>query len=221
LKKILKFWHNIIDSSSVNRYIVEKEEKLMIVNELLQKVNMSKYRLSKESDVAMTTITDICSGKAELDKCAAGTLYKIARVLGVTVDSLLENNEKRPVDYRYSFETFKSNTCHHVKDLGDIDFIIETLETDEIRKLYDRQWYREALYLLAMIDYLSRINSLPICTNYNDIRSQKLKKPYFPAGIIVSYAATGDENIKNNAMANAIPEFMRFNIVENEVRNVC
>ena len=176
----------------------------MIVNDLLEKENMSRYRLSKESGVAMTTITDICSGKANLDKCAAGTLYKIAKVLGVTVDSILENN-----------------TCHHVKNMGDIDFIIETLETDEIRKLYERSWYREALYLLAMIDYLSRINGLPICTNYNDIRSQKLEKPYFPAGIVVSYAATGDESIKEKALANAIPEFMRFNIVESEVRNVC
>lgn len=29
----------------------------------------------------MTTITDICSGKADIDKCAAGTLHKIADVL--------------------------------------------------------------------------------------------------------------------------------------------
>ena len=193
----------------------------MIVNELLQKENMSRYRLSKESGVAMTTITDICSGKAELDKCAAGTIYKIAKVLGVSVDFLLENNKERSADYRCSFETFKSNTCHHVKDLGDIDFIIETLETDEIRKLYNRQWYREALYLLAMVDYLSRINSLPICTNYNDIRGQKLSKPCFPTDVVLSYEATGDESIKNEAVANAIPEFMRFNIVESEVRNVC
>ena len=193
----------------------------MIVNDLLEKENMSRYRLSKESGVAMTTITDICSGNADLDKCAAGTLYKIAKVLGVTVDSMLENNSADKVDYRCSFETFKSNTCHHVKDIGDIDFIIETLEADEIRKLYERSWYREALYLLAMVDYLSRINDLPLCTNYNDIRAQKLESPCFPAGVIVSYAATGDERIKEKALANAIPEFLRFNIVEGEVRNVC
>ena len=193
----------------------------MIVNDLLEKENMSRYRLSKESGVAMTTITDICSGKANLDKCAAGTLYRIAKVLGVTVDSMLENNSEDKVDYRCSFETFKSNTCHHIKDIGDIDFIIETLEADEIRKLYERSWYREALYLLAMVDYLSRINDLPLCTNYNDIRAQKLERPCFPAGVIVSYAATADERIKEKALANAIPEFLRFNIVEGEVRNVC
>ena len=193
----------------------------MIINELLQKENMSIYRLSKESGVAMTTITDICSGKAELDKCAAGTLYKIAKALGVTVDYLLENNKVQSVDYRCSFEVFKSNTCHRVKELGDIDFIIDTLEADDIRKLYNRQWYRETLYLLAMVDYLSRLNNLPICTNYNDIRRQKLEKLYFPAGVLVSYTATGDERIKDEALANAIPEFLRFNIVESEVRNVC
>lgn len=134
----------------------------MIINALLEKEKMSRYRLSKESGVAMTTITDICSGKADLDKCTAGTLHKIARVLNVTVDLILENNSADNEDYRCSFETFKSNTCHHVKDMGDIDFIIETLETDEVRKLYERRWCREAMYLLAMIDYLSRMNDVPM-----------------------------------------------------------
>lgn len=193
----------------------------MIVNDLLEKENMSRYRLSKESGVPMTTITDICSGKADLDKCAAGTLYKIAKVLGVTVDSILDEAHKISPDYRCSFETFKSNTCHHVKDMGDLNFIIDTLEGDEIRKLYNRQWYRESLYLLAMVDYLSRVNGLPECTNYNDIRVQKLEKPHFSAGIVISCAVTGNEQLKDEAIANAIPEFMRFNIVESEVRNVC
>lgn len=193
----------------------------MIINDLLEKENMSRYRLSKESGVALTTITDICSGKAELEKCSAGTLFRIAKVLGVTVDSILENNVAEEKDYRCSFETFKSNTCHQVKDLGEIEFIIEILEKDEIRKFYDRSWYREALYLLAMVDYLSRENNLPICNNYNDIRCRKLEKMYYPAGVSVSYAATGDESIKEKALAEAIPEFLRFNIVESEVRNVC
>lgn len=192
----------------------------MVINDLLEKMNMSRYKLSKESGVAMTTIADICSGKAELEKCSAGTLHKIAKVLGVTVDSLLENNSTDNVDYRCSFETFKSNTCHQVKDKGDIEFIIEVLESDEIRKLYERSWHREALYLLAMVDYLSRINDLPLCENYNDIRNKKLEHTAFPAGITVSFAVTGDESVKEEAIANSIPEFMRFNIVEGDIRDV-
>ena len=44
---------------------------------------------------------------------------------------------------RSSFETFKSNVCHHVKDMGDLAFIIETLENDTIRELYKKAWYLE------------------------------------------------------------------------------
>ena len=58
--------------------------------------------------------------------------------LNVSVDALLEADEQNStlkVDYRVSFETFKSNTCHQVKDKGDLDFIIETLETNRISTL--------------------------------------------------------------------------------------
>ena len=47
----------------------------MLINEQLEKLRMTKYRLSKESGVPQATINDICSGKADLEKCAAGTLY--------------------------------------------------------------------------------------------------------------------------------------------------
>lgn len=48
--------------------------------------------------------------------------------------------------YRSSFETFKSNICHEVKEKGDIQFLIDTLENNRIRELFDRKWYPEALY---------------------------------------------------------------------------
>ena len=53
------------------------EEYKMEINELLSQKGMSKYRLSKESGVAQTTIMDICSGKARIEKCAGDTLYRI------------------------------------------------------------------------------------------------------------------------------------------------
>lgn len=192
----------------------------MIIVELMEKKNYSRYRLSKESGVPMTTVTDICSGKANLDKCAAGTLYKVAKTLDVTVDYILEESYKTNVDYRCSFDVFKSNTCHEVKDKGDLDFIIETLEKDDIRTLYNKQWYAESFYLLAMVDYLSRINGIPQCNNYDDIRHEKLEKMIFPTGVLISSEVTENEKIKDEAVAKAIPEFLRFNIVEREIRDV-
>lgn len=44
-----------------------------------------------------------------------------------------------------------------------------------------------------------------------------LEKTLFSAGIIVSFVATGDENIKKAVMENVIFRFVRFNIVERYV----
>lgn len=189
----------------------------MLINEQLEKLNMTKYRLSKQSGVAQATINDICSGKADVEKCSAGNLYKIARILGVSVEDILDSAK---LEKRSSFEVFKSNTCHHVKDMGDLGFIESVLLSDEIRTLYKRRWYPEALYLLAMLDYLSRENDIPICTKYNDIRMQKLEKTIYPTGVqLNSQVLRSDEPIRK-AEQEAIPEFRRFNIIENEVRNV-
>ena len=142
----------------------------MIIDDLLRDAKMSQYKLSKESGVAQATISDICSRKTTMKKCAAGTLYRIAKTLNVTVDLLLEADEQakendKNQEYRSSFETFKSNTCHHVKDMGDIDFIIDTLEKNTIRNLYEKAWYPESLYLLGMVDYLSKINDNSGCSH--------------------------------------------------------
>lgn len=189
----------------------------MLINSEIEKQNITKYRLSKESGVPQATINDICSGKAELEKCAAGTLYRIAKVLGLSVEDILLSVKE---DNRSNFEVFKSNTCHRVKDMGDIDFIINTLESDQIRVLFEKRWYPEAFYLLAMLDYLSRENEVPLCTKYNDIRSQKLDKPIYPAGVVLTGEVNRSDRPLKQAERNAIPEFLRFNIIENEVRNI-
>ena len=67
----------------------------MLINEQLEKQHMSKYRLSKDSGVPQATVNDICSGKAELEKCSAGTLYRLAKVLGVSIEDILESEGRR------------------------------------------------------------------------------------------------------------------------------
>lgn len=195
----------------------------MYLNDLLTHKKISRYRLAKDSGVAQTTVIDICSGKARIEKCSAETLYKISKVLDVSMESLIEAEmtAKNSVPHRSSFEVFKSNVCHFVKAKGDIDFIIDTLEDDEVRSLYKRKWYPEAFYLLAMVDYLSRENNIPLCTNYSDIRSQRLQETIYPASAVLSDAAMNTDKHKAECLQNAIPEFMRFNIIESEVRNVC
>jgi len=125
------------------------------------------------------------------------------------------------VKKRPEFELYKSHICHRVKREGDLDFIINVLESGEIRELFDMQWYPESLYLLAMVDYLSRENDLPICSDYTDIRRRKMQQVIYPAGILAMCSAIGSDYYKNESINEAIPEFIRHNIVEAEVRNVC
>ena len=195
----------------------------MVINNLLKEKNMSQYKLSKLSGVSQSTISDICNGKVLLAKCSSGTLRKITKALNVSMETVLEAEEKgmtQKEDYRSSFETFKGNVCHYVKDNGDIKFIIAVLEKNSIRKLYEKKWYPEALYLLAMLDYLSRLNDLPLCLDYNDIRKYKLTKTIYPSSVIAKSVVMKTDEPKLKAKQKAIPEFMRFNIVECEVRNV-
>ena len=192
----------------------------MTLNSILAQKNMTRYRLAKVTGLPNATISDICSGKARIEECSADTLYKIARALDVSMEELIREQMEAVPEHRASFDVFKSNICHQVKDQGDLDFIIQTLESGIIRKYASQGWYAESLYLLAMVDYLSRENGLPLCTDYDDLRQTKLKKPLYPFSVIIADAIVGDSKHTKNSMDNAIPEFARFNIVESEVRNV-
>ena len=188
----------------------------MLLNELMVRTGMTKYRLAQCAHIPYMTVNDICNGKTRLGRCNADTVYQIAKVFGVTMEELLEASGEQ----RCSFSTFKSNVCHQLKELGDIDFLLQTLTNDDIRRYYDKGWYPECLYLLAMIDYISRLNDIPICTNYNQIRRLKLREKIYPVGIELADMVSDSGEMKIKAELSAIPEFLRFNIVENEVRNV-
>ena len=186
---------------------------------LMEDRNMSTYQCSKLSDIPYTTLLELVKGKTSIAKCSAETVFKLAKALNISMDELYK--QLHVVESRPAFETFKSNVCHEVKEKGDIDFIIDTLEQDNVSKYWDRRWYPEAYYTLAMLDYLSRLNALPLCQNYENIRRTSLKKPLFPRDIELAAKLHPSLDVKQQALEESIPEFARFNIVEKEIRNVC
>lgn len=187
-----------------------------MIKELMKKHNMSVYRLSKMSKIPYSTVNDICTGKRSPEKCSAETVYKLSEALGVSMEELLE-----PYMFpRCGFDLFKSNVCHALKEKGDIGFIIETLEHDDINTYYRMEWYAESFYLLGMLDYISRENNIPVCSEYEKMRSESLEEPLYPSGVIAQCAAAGNTQAKEQALKEAIPEFLRFNIIESDVRNV-
>jgi plasmid maintenance system antidote protein VapI len=186
---------------------------------ILNEKKISTYQCSRQSSIPYTTLLELVKGKTSIEKCSAETVFRLAKALDMTMDELY--TQLHSSEARAAFETFKSNVCHAVKEKGDLDFIIDTLRGDEVGKYWERQWYPEAYYTLAMLDYLSRENDLPICSNYESIRQTSLKKPVFPRDIELAARIDPSLDVKAQAVRESIPEFIRFNIVEKDVRNVC
>ena len=191
----------------------------MWLSAILEEKSMSTYQCSRKSGIPYTTLLELVKEKTNIEKCSAETVYRLARVLGLSMDELY--TQLHSAETRVAFETFKSNICHAVKEKGDLDFIIDTLQADDVQKYWDRHWYPEAYYTLAMLDYLSRENKLPLCTNYENIRRTSLKKTIYPRDIELAARLDPSLDVKAQAIQDSIPEFIRFNIVEREVRNVC
>ncbi|MDR2665267.1 MAG: helix-turn-helix transcriptional regulator [Oscillospiraceae bacterium] len=101
------------------------------LNEILTKTNTTIYKLAKNSGIPYTTVRDICSGNTKIEKCSGETLYKLAKTLDVPIEMLLDD----AMEYRPGFEWYKSQVCHLVKSMGDLDFLINALESGKIRKL--------------------------------------------------------------------------------------
>ena len=188
----------------------------MRISRLLDERKMTKYRLSKESGVPYSTIEDLLNGKTSLKSCSAGTLYQICRVLEIPMEELLAPEYLRRTD----FENFKSSVCHELKQMGDIDFLIDALEANKVQFYYDQEWYPEALYMLAMIDYISRINGFSLCREYDFLRGKALPGLLYPQSVEIFKGSEYEDTVRKKAVGGAIPEFMRHNIVEGEVRDV-
>ena len=82
------------------------------------------------------------------------------------------------------------------------------------------QWYPECLYLHAMVNNISHENDVPLCEEYNQCLKLKINDTVYLTSILTAEAVSKNNNINEKALKNAIPESLRFNIIECDVRNV-
>ena len=182
---------------------------------LLEEKNLSVYQAAKLSGIPYTTLSELVRQKTSIEKCTAEVVYRLARLLGVSMEMLLENTVEEKAD----FEIFKSNVCHSAKE-NTLDFIITTIKRDDVRKYWKKRWYQEAFYLLATIDYLCRLYDIPQCKNYDDIRAHSLKRPLYARDVLLQAKLHPRSRVKEICQSQALPEFLRFNIIESEIFHV-
>lgn len=119
------------------------------------------------------------------------------------------------------FDNFRSNLCHYLKNIGDLDFIYSIIKSDVISLFCEKQMYEEAIYTLAALDYISKENKIPICTRYEQLRHLKFEKTIFPRQAEIVCRLMNNNSFKENLLKKANPEFLKYNIVEGDMRDVC
>ncbi|NLT18860.1 MAG: helix-turn-helix protein [Firmicutes bacterium ADurb.Bin080] len=91
----------------------------MLINNLLDKNKMTKYKLAQLSGVPYSTLNDIFSGKSNITKCSAETIYQIAKTLNVSVELLIEDairTENRERSYEYGLPGYLQHDLDAYKD---------------------------------------------------------------------------------------------------------
>lgn len=91
----------------------------MIIENLLKRRNMTRYRLAVEAEIPHATLSDICSGKTKLEKCSAETVYKLAKALGVSMEFLTEDGiytGKRECSFEYGLPEYLQHDLDAYKE---------------------------------------------------------------------------------------------------------
>ena len=91
----------------------------MIIDDLLQKQGMTKYRLAMTAQIPHATLNDLCNGKTRLEKCSSETVYKIAKALNVPMELLMESairQTAREKAYEYGLPDYLQHDLDAYKD---------------------------------------------------------------------------------------------------------
>lgn len=182
----------------------------MIINELMYKNKLSKYKLSKISKIPYSTIEDIFSMKTDIKNLTLSNSIKLSKAFNINVEDVVRLQDNTDAD------VFRSSICHRVKNLGDLSFIKQTILSNEIVDLFKYNLYFESLYLLSMLDYISNKNSIPLVKDYDYIRNTKLEYTYYPKSLL----CFNNKKLLKKEFDNSISEFKLHNIVESDVYNV-
>ena len=207
-------------------------DKNMYLMNLMNEHCMTRADLSMMSGVPDSTLRDILSGKAQIDHCAAATIYGIADALGTTVEDVLdhywdeclgaddEECESEVLHDGHTLLLFYSTVDRVVQLRQHVDDALLTSCVNSeafIDLFFDRGFYREAFFLLGLTDYLNRKLGMKTNPRFDAYRGYRLDCPVYSLSTLEEYDDPEElKNAKAYAEAYAIPELAAFNIFMTE-----
>ena len=187
----------------------------MKFKDLLEKKKCTGYELAKNARIPYSTINDLINGRTIVQNISLKHALAISDYLDIDIRELnkLENNV--PIDFRY----FRNNLLSDLKRNDPVALANKIIKDKEIDYYYKNNAKAYAYYLLALIDFIFRKHNLPVFNKrYNTLRQEKLDKPFFIGSKIVSFETI--EEAEEKLGIQVLPEFRRFNIIEEDVMNV-
>lgn len=187
----------------------------MTFKKFLETKNISLYKLAKDTKIPYSTLSDLANGKTTFDNITLKHAVDLSNYFRISCKELLKFKNDEKEDFRY----FRGNVLHSLKREGPAQFVNTVIKKKYIDYYLKNNEQEKGLYLLALIDYLIRINDLePYISRYNEYRKKKLDSPFFVGSTLVCFATIQEAEKELNITV--IPEFKKYNIIEENVFNV-
>ena len=175
-----------------------------MLQDLLVRKNINIRQLSVKSGVGYNYVYKLVKGQSDIGNCGIYTAKKLANALGLSLDEFY-------VEVEESFLNYRSSLHHKIKE-GEEAAMLYILNNDLIASNIFRGNYIKGLYALALLDLLCKKKGYDLVSDYDDFRTYSLKEAFYPTSI----AKDGANNKKKY-----IPEFLRYNIYEEELDDAC
>lgn len=187
----------------------------MNFKELLKTKNISGYALAKNTGIPYATINDLINGKTVFQNVSLKHAIAISDYLKINIRELSKLENKPQIEFRY----FRNNLLADLKRNDPMEFARKLINSKEIDYYYKNNAKECAYYILALIDYIFEMNKEKLYgKRYNNLRKEKLDRPFFGGSKIINFKTI--EEAEKTLNIKVIPEFKKFNIIEEDIFNV-
>ena len=112
---------------------------MILLSERLSKNNLNLHTLSERSGVAYSTVYNLFTGKKRIEDATTESLYKLARILDMTLDELYSQFKTKPQDnsqiipdFLLMWEDEVVSSVH----VGPLEVLIERYDLNPVKQIF-------------------------------------------------------------------------------------
>ena len=181
-----------------------------MLEELLKEKNMTIHQFSQRAGISYGYVYKLVHNESDILKCSFDSAKKMSMALELSLDQFFNMCQEDVNMKMEDFLHFRSSLQHKIKE-NEKKAILYILKSDLISKYAKNKEYEKSLYSLAALDYLCQKNGYELVSDYDEFRTFKLEKPFFPTRMASEFKDT----------VKCMSEFLKYNIWEVSLYDVC